>query len=311
MYVAIDTERMVFVAKHPHLRTLANIVFIENPYRTVDLLPYSSLVNLGRYNIGQLFKLWQNTTGQGFPPGHNVVRACQALASALPCEAATPAEAEQQSAWLELGAEPYSPHECQPGKRQPAPRPAGWLPEPLTWHPVGRLSIEELLAGYILHEAAPPEYSAHVDQVCNSSNQLNPGDDDMALTEEQKAANKAQREAAAQVKKDAKVAAKADLKAKREADKAAKLAAKPQKAAKLEQPKQNDVVRPKSGTACAKLWDIFDSLSANSGAPTPIAAALELARSQGINDSTTRTQYARWRKFNGVSGRIVAVSTTA
>ena len=133
----------------------------------------------------------------------------------------------------------------------------------------------------------------------------------MALTEEQKAANKAQREAAAKVKKDAKEKAKAELKAKREADKAAKLAAKPAKAPKVEQPKQNDVTRPKAGTACAKLWGIFDSLSAKGGAPTPIAAALEQARAEGINDSTTRTQYARWRKFNGVSGRIVAVSAAA
>lgn len=127
----------------------------------------------------------------------------------------------------------------------------------------------------------------------------------MAMTEEQKAAKAVERAAAAKVKSDAKAAAKAQKATDRAAAKATKLASKP---AKVSQPKQNDVTRPKSGTQCGKLWDIFDGLSAEAGSPTAIAKSLELARAQGYNDSTTRTQYARWRKYNGVSGRIVAAA---
>lgn len=107
----------------------------------------------------------------------------------------------------------------------------------------------------------------------------------------------------------AKQAAKAQAKADKAAVKAAaKLEAKAAKEA-AKQPKQNDVRRPKAGTTTGKVWAIFDSLSASTGAPALIGDALKQAT--GIPEATVRTQYARWRKFHGITGRTVVASEPA
>lgn len=149
------------------------------------------------------------------------------------------------------------------------------------------------------------------------------------MTDEQKAAEaaakaqaKADAAAKAQAEKQAKAAQKATEKAereaKREADKKAKADAKiaakqaaedAKKAGQM--PMQNDIRRPKANTECGKAWGIFDSISNANGSPAAIADAMVQTRAAGINDATTRTQYARWRKFHGVEGRIVAVTTKA
>lgn len=103
--------------------------------------------------------------------------------------------------------------------------------------------------------------------------------------------------AKATVKAEAK-AAKAKAKADAKADKAAaKVAAKA--ASKL--PSQNDVTRPKAETTTGKAWAVFDALSAETGKPALIGDALK--RAPEIAEATVRTQYARWRKFHGITGR--------
>lgn len=105
--------------------------------------------------------------------------------------------------------------------------------------------------------------------------------------------------------KAAKDAAKAALKAEKAA---AKLAKKEEaKAAKeaAKMPKQNDVRRPKAGTTTGKVWAIFDTLSASTGAPALIGDAIKQTTGT-IPEATVRTQYARWRKFHGITGRTAA-----
>lgn len=117
---------------------------------------------------------------------------------------------------------------------------------------------------------------------------------------------KAEKERLTAEKKAKAEAAKAEkeaAKAAKEAEKAAKLAAK--EAAKVKQPEQNGVVRPKATSACGKIWEIADQLSAKAGSPVAIAALLETAQAEGYNEATIKTQYARWRKFHGVTGRVV------
>lgn len=114
--------------------------------------------------------------------------------------------------------------------------------------------------------------------------------------EDEKAAAKTQKDAAAaeaKAKKDKEVADKAALKA--AADKA-------KEATKM--PEQNGVRRPKAEGACGKVWALADSLSATLGQPVPIANLSAAASAAGINDSTIRTQYALWRKFFGITGRV-------
>lgn len=125
---------------------------------------------------------------------------------------------------------------------------------------------------------------------------------------------KAKREAERKAKADAKEAEKADAKQKREDEKAAKIKAKEDaKAAKLaaKQPEQNGVRRPGPEGKCGKAWALMDSMSAQLGAPVAVADLLLAAKAQGMNENMVRGNYAAWRKFNGVSGRVLSSSDIA
>lgn len=140
-----------------------------------------------------------------------------------------------------------------------------------------------------------------------------------ALQDQAEAANKEQAKAEVKVKKEAekaakdaeKAAAKEQAKAEREAAKAAKAeeAAKAKEAAKAAKeanrmPMQNGVRRPKPDTLCGKAWAIFDQVSQQKGSPAAIGECLPLAQEQGLNPTNVRVEYARWRKYFGVTGRI-------
>jgi membrane protein involved in colicin uptake len=132
-----------------------------------------------------------------------------------------------------------------------------------------------------------------------------------AKKEAEKSEAKAKREAEAADKKAAKEAEKAQKKADAEAKKAAEKAAKEQakidaKAARdaNRMPEQNGIRRPKPDTLCGKAWGIFDSVSQKHGAPASIGESMELAKADGLNEANVRAEYARWRKFHGITGRI-------
>ena len=130
-----------------------------------------------------------------------------------------------------------------------------------------------------------------------------------------KAAEKAEKAAKAKAEKEAKAveakvkkeADKVAREAKKAEEKAAKEAAKAEKDAanaSVKMPEQNGIRRPKPETETGKVWGLADSISASLGQPTPIANLLKAGQEQGLNDSTIRTQYARWRAFHGITGRV-------
>lgn len=110
-----------------------------------------------------------------------------------------------------------------------------------------------------------------------------------------KEAEKAQKAADAAAKKEALAKEKADKKAAAEAAKAA---------AKVKMPEQNGVRRPKTGGACGAAWALMDEMSSSLGQPVPAADVVKAGEAQGINSATIRTQYALWRKFHGITGRV-------
>lgn len=123
-------------------------------------------------------------------------------------------------------------------------------------------------------------------------------------TEDQKAAAK---KAEAEGKKAAKEAEKAAAKKAKEDEKAAKLKAKEDaKAAKeaVRQPEQNGVRRPGPDGLCGRAWAVFDELSSKLGRPVPVGDALSVGEARGLNASNIRTEYARWKKFHGIEGRV-------
>ena len=102
-------------------------------------------------------------------------------------------------------------------------------------------------------------------------------------------------------KKQAEVEAKAAAKAEA-ASKAAELKAVAK--VKVIQPQFNGVTRPRADGKCGRVWAIADSLSAGMGGPVPISLLQPACTEAGLNDATTRTQYARWKLFNGVFGVV-------
>ena len=118
--------------------------------------------------------------------------------------------------------------------------------------------------------------------------------------EELKAAKAAAKEAAKLAKEAEKAAKAAAKEAEKEAAKLAKEAAKVTE----KMPEQNGIRRPKAGTACAAIWDILDAVSTEIAAPASIGALTKQGTPMGLNDATMKTQYARWRKFHGVTGYV-------
>lgn len=114
-----------------------------------------------------------------------------------------------------------------------------------------------------------------------------------------------------QAEKEAKAAAAAEAKAAKQAEREAKKAAKEQAKADAKaareanrQPEQNGIRRPGPEGLCGQVWGLADSLSQQLGQAVPIANLLEAGVAAGLNPSNIRTEYARWKKFHGLSGRI-------
>lgn len=120
-------------------------------------------------------------------------------------------------------------------------------------------------------------------------------DQEAAQKAAQKAAEKAAREASRAEERAEKVRMKAEQKAQAEATKAA---------SKMEQ--KNGVRRPKPDTICGRNWATYDEIALKNGGSCSIAEAMATLRARGVNDATIRTQYAHWRKFNGITGRVEA-----
>ncbi len=81
----------------------------------------------------------------------------------------------------------------------------------------------------------------------------------------------------------------------------AEIKAKPAKADKR---MQNGITRPGDNTLCGKIWNTADAISAATHGICAIAALKEHADMKAVNDHTIKTQYAKWRAFNGVVGRL-------
>ena len=65
---------------------------------------------------------------------------------------------------------------------------------------------------------------------------------------------------------------------------------------------QNGLKRPSTGSTCALIWAACDRITSEKGS-TCTSGEL-FAACNGLNECTLRTQYARWRQFNGVTGRL-------
>lgn len=83
---------------------------------------------------------------------------------------------------------------------------------------------------------------------------------------------------------------------------------KPVKATKADRVERNGITRPASGTTTGGIWDVADEISmSHNGHPATIAEVRAHAKMLHVNDHTIKTQYARWRGFHGIKGRVQLV----
>lgn len=74
---------------------------------------------------------------------------------------------------------------------------------------------------------------------------------------------------------------------------------------------QRGVTQPREGSKTRQVWDIATKLSQEKGSPVAIAELMPVAKEAGLNDATVRTQYARWKDFHGVFGKVAATPAPA
>lgn len=70
---------------------------------------------------------------------------------------------------------------------------------------------------------------------------------------------------------------------------------------------QNGITRPAPETTCGKIWALADAISLQTHTVATIAAIRAHESMKPVNDHTIKTQYARWRQYNNVSGRLPRV----
>ncbi len=64
---------------------------------------------------------------------------------------------------------------------------------------------------------------------------------------------------------------------------------------------------PKDGGKCSAIWAMLNDIRKNHpGAIPSLGDVKKIASQRGWNETTTRVQYYRWRKNNGISGRVAA-----
>lgn len=70
------------------------------------------------------------------------------------------------------------------------------------------------------------------------------------------------------------------------------------------EPEQNGIRKPGAGTLCRAAWDIFDAVSTELGQTAPISFVLPVALAKGLNEANVKAEYARWKKYMGITGRV-------
>lgn len=83
------------------------------------------------------------------------------------------------------------------------------------------------------------------------------------------------------------------------------------KAPKADKLQSNGITRPGTNTTTGKVWAAADAITAaQNGVVAAIASVKAHQLTHGINSHTVKTQYARWRAYNGVKGRLPTLNPT-
>lgn len=170
--------------------------------------------------------------------------------------------------------------------------PAGPTPE--------ELALKAAAAAQAKADKAAAAAKAKADKAAAKAAEKQAKADKAAADKQAKADAKAAGAAAKEKEKADKIAAKEQAKADREAAKTAN-----------QMPEQNGVRRPKPDTLCGRAWAVFNAESQKLGQPVSISASLAVTNPMGLNEGNVKAEYARWRKFFGITGRIAPPQAAA
>lgn len=98
--------------------------------------------------------------------------------------------------------------------------------------------------------------------------------------------------------------AREDKKAQEKADRDAEAERKRQEREAKKEPEQNGIRKPSVGTLCRAAWDLFDAVTMEMGQTAPISYILPVALDKKLNEANVKAEYARWKKYHGISGRV-------
>lgn len=170
--------------------------------------------------------------------------------------------------------------------------PAGPTPE--------ELALKAAAAAQAKADKAAAAAKAKADKAAAKAAEKQAKADKAAADKQAKADAKAAGAAAKEKEKADKIAAKEQAKADREAAKTAN-----------QMPEQNGVRRPKPDTLCGRAWAVFNAESQKLGQPVSISASLAVTNPMGLNEGNVKAEYARWRKFFAITGRIAPPQAAA
>ena len=63
---------------------------------------------------------------------------------------------------------------------------------------------------------------------------------------------------------------------------------------------RNDIARPAANTVCGIIWNMLDAAQG----PVTSKHVRDIAEKTGLNETTVRIQYYRYRRFHGIFGRV-------
>lgn len=331
MYVLINLDDMVFLHKHPKLDVICDLAHIEARHVSVLICDHSESSFLKGSTLLELQTLYKNSTGQPLPASyllHQIRAVIADIADRLPVTDACPFEVSRQADKVDEDDERLFRYVRK--AFSPAFRSGGLFPLQGAVSPMeAQIAQSATLVKKVVNNHRTPLAQAAEPVTLNSplKKERNPNgitheDDTMSkkeLTPEEVAEKEAQAAAKAAEKAAQKEAEKAERAAQREAKKAEKQAEREaeKERKRLEReaargPEQNGMRYPTEGSMTRSVWDNADQLSRELGRPCAIAELMERCNPNdpdGPSENTVRTQYAGWRKYHGISGRVVAPVT--
>lgn len=313
MYTVFDLTNRRALATHPSYTALAALVYIQFANVDAVIVPHGQNKVYSQFDLEQLTSFYNQLPSRASLPGFappSYGDAIKTFRAAL--EADTILHLPFEAEMLEAQARAIDKDDSQPY----AINPNGELPIKLrAWHCEPQVNRPRTASSYWVQfsstnhgtasqggelPSTPWTSTSRGGTVQTRNNPQHPTQEDPVMAKASKTPAKKAPAAKKTPATKAAPASKPEKAAKAPAEKKAPAA----KAPRADRVEANGIVRPRAGGKCAAVWDIADKISAKKKSPATAAEVMEAGLAQELNESNIRAEYQRWRKFNGLTGRL-------